>query len=457
MARSTKQDQVRELQRTLYRAAKADPGRRFHALYDKVSRRDVLERAWELVRANKGAAGIDRQTIANVEQYGVSRLLDALAADLRVGRWRPLPARRVFIPKPGREELRPLSIPTVRDRIVQTAVKLVIESVFEADFLPCSFGFRPKRSQHDALQVLIDQSWKGRRWVLETDIADCFEAIPHSGLMAAIEERISDRHLLKLLRAMLRAGVMADGAIHRDVTGTPQGGVISPVLANVYLHRLDRQWTECGRGVLVRYADDLVVLCHTKREAEAALAALRSILAEMGLQLKTAKTRIVHLTEGGEGLDFLGFHHRRVRGERGYRHLRFLARWPSREVMQRARDRIREITDSKRLRDPVEVIVQELNRFLRGWASYFRYGNSRLHFTRITTYALKRLALFVAKRHKRKSGYGMTVVAFVSPNRMGLVNLDGLVVTATSRASTCRAEPGASRRPDSLRPLSREC
>jgi RNA-directed DNA polymerase len=442
VARSIEQVKVRELQRTLYRAAKADPGRRFHALYDKVSRRDVLERAWELVRANKGAAGIDRQTIADVEQYGVSRLLDELAADLKHGRWRPLPARRVFIPKPGREELRPLSIPTVRDRVVQAAVKLVIEPVFEADFLPCSFGYRPKRSQHDALQVLIDQSWKGRRWALETDIADCFEAIPHSGLMAAIEERISDRNLLKLLRAMLRAGVMQDGAVHRDVTGTPQGGVVSPVLCNVYLHRLDRQWTERGRGVLVRYADDLVVLCHTKREAEAALAALRSILAELGLELKAAKTRIVHLREGGEGLDFLGFHHRRVRGERGYRHLRYLARWPSREAMQRARDRIREITDSKRLRDPVEVIVQDLNRFLRGWANYFRYGNSRLHFTRITTYALRRLALFVAKRHKRASGYGMTVVAFVSPNRMGLVSLDRLVVTP-SPFRDWRAKPNA--------------
>ena len=232
MARTTKQDQVRELQRTLYRAAKADPARRFHALYDKLSRKDVLERAWELVRANKGAAGIDEQTIADIEHYGVSRLLDELAADLKDGRWRPLPARRVFIPKPGQaEELRPLSIPAVRDRIVQAAVKLVIEPVFEADFLPCSFGFRPKRSQHDALQVLIDESWRGRRWALESDIANCFEAIPHSGLMSAIEERVWDRNLLKLLRATLRAGVMADGAVHREVTGTPQGGVVSPVLA----------------------------------------------------------------------------------------------------------------------------------------------------------------------------------------------------------------------------------
>ncbi len=363
MARTAKQDKVRELQRTLYRAAKADPGRRFHALYDKVYRRDVLERGWELVRANKGAAGVDHQTIVDVEEYGVARLLDELAADLKDGSYRSLPARRVYIPKPGRPtEQRPLSIPAVRDRVVQAATRIVIEPIFEADFLPCSFGFRPKRSQHDALQVLIDESWRGRRWAAETDVADCFGAIPHSGLMSAIEERISDRHLLKLLRAMLRAGVMEDGAVHREEAGTPQGGVISPCLCNVYLHRLDRQWTERGTGVLVRFADDVVVMCHNRREAEAALSALTAILAEMGLSLKQAKTRIVHLQEGGEGLDFLGFHHRRVRGERDYQHLRFLARWPSPEAMSRARNRIRELTGRNRTLLPEEVIVQEAQR-----------------------------------------------------------------------------------------------
>ena len=368
MARTAEQDKVRELQRTLYRAAKADPGRRFHALYDKVYRRDVLERAWELVRANRGAAGIDRQTIAAVEEYGVAHLLDELAADLKQGRWRPLPARRVFIPKPGRQERRPLSIPAVRDRVVQAATKIVIEAIFEADMLKCSFGFRPRRSAHDALQVLIDEAWRGRRWVAESDIANCFEAIPHSGLMAAVEERISDRHVLKLLRAMLRAGVMQHGAVTRSDTGTPQGGVLSPCLANVYLHRLDRQWAERGTGVLVRYADDLLAMCLTRQEAERALAALTAILAELGLELKPAKTRIVHLTEGGEGLDFLGFHHRWVRGNTPRsRHLYFLARWPSRQASQHARDRVREITDRSRLLVPVQTIVGDVNRFLRGW------------------------------------------------------------------------------------------
>jgi RNA-directed DNA polymerase len=181
-------DPVRALQHALYRAAKADPGRRFHALRDKINRRDVLERAWEDVRRNGGAAGIDGITVADVEQYGVSRLLDEVAAELREGRWRPLPARRVFISKPGTTEQRPLSIPRVADRVVQAAVKIVLEPVFEADMLPCSFGFRPRRAAHDALQVLIDESWRGRRWVVETDVANCFEAIPHQELIHAVED-----------------------------------------------------------------------------------------------------------------------------------------------------------------------------------------------------------------------------------------------------------------------------
>jgi group II intron reverse transcriptase/maturase len=427
MARTAKQDSVRELQRTLYRAAKADPGRRFHALYDKVYRSDVMGWAWELVRANKGAAGIDRQTIADAEEYGIARLLDELAADLKDGSYRPWPARRVFIPKPGSSERRPLSIPRVRDRVVQAALKTVIEPIFEADMLECSYGFRPRRSQHDALQVLIDEAWDGRRWVAESDVSDCFGAIPHDGLMSAIEERISDRHVLKLLRAMLRSGVMQDGAVTREVTGTPQGGVISPCLCNVYLHRLDRQWADRGHGVLVRFADDLLAMCRTREEAEAALAALRLILAELGLELKDAKTRIVHLEEGGEGVDFLGFHHRWVRANRA-KHVQFLARWPSRRAMQHARDRVREITARERLLLPVEDVVQDLNGYLRGWAGYFRYGNSARHFDTISNYAAHRVVSQVAKRHKRSRGYGWSVLAFQSPDRLGLIDLNGTVV-----------------------------
>ena len=429
MARTTKPDTVRELQRTLYRAAKADPGRRFHALHDKVYRSDVLERAWELVRANRGAAGIDKQTIADVEEHGVAKLLDELALDLKDGRWRPLPARRVFIPKPGREELRPLSIPAVRDRVVQAAVKIVIEPIFEADMLECSFGFRPGRSAHDALQVVIDESWRGRRWVAESDIANCFEAIPHEALMSAIEERIVDRHVLKLLRAMVRAGVLENGSVKRTGTGTPQGGVISPVLCNVYLHRLDRQWARRGTGVLIRYADDLLVMCRTEQEAKSALAALAMILGELELELKHAKTRVVHLREGGDGFDFLGFHHRYVRGNTARsRHITFLVRWPSRQAMQHARQRVREITARERLPLPVEDIVQDLNRFLAGWTGYFRYGNSAQFFDKIQLHAVNRLSIYVANRHQRNRRFGWWAVARQSPNHLGLIDLNGIIV-----------------------------
>jgi RNA-directed DNA polymerase len=236
MASTTARDKVRELQRTLYRAAKADRQRRFHALWDKVYRRDVLQRAWENVRKNRGAAGVDGITLAAVEEHGEGRLLDELATELREGSYRPQPGRRVWIPKPGTDERRPLAIPAIRDRVVQAALKIVLEPIFEADFLPCSFGFRPKRSPHDALQCLVDEAARGRRWVVETDIASCFEEIPRAGLERQLEARISDQSTLKLLRALLRTGVMEAGLVEHREAGTPQGGVISPLLANVYLH-----------------------------------------------------------------------------------------------------------------------------------------------------------------------------------------------------------------------------
>jgi group II intron reverse transcriptase/maturase len=415
------------LQHVLYRAAKADPGRRFHALFDKVHRRDVVQRAWEQVRRNRGAAGVDEVTIAAVEEYGVGRLLDEVVTELRERTYRPLPARRVFIPKPGSFERRPLSVPAVRDRIVQAAVRIVLEPVFEATFADCSFGFRPRRSVHDALQVLVDESWRGRRFVVEIDIANCFEAIPHDRLVRAVEERVSDQAVLRLLRVLLRAGVMEEGQVRRTVTGAPQGGVVSPLLANIYLHRLDRAWQSDRHGVLVRFADDAVVMCTTREQAEAALARLRLVLADLGLEPKESKTRIVHLAEGGAGFDFLGFHHRLVRGwTPRSRHLTFLARWPARKATQHARDRIRSITDRSRLLVPVEDIVRELNVFLRGWGGFFRYGNSARALGQIRNYALLRLAAFVSKRHGHRRNWGIRRVAY-APGNLGLINLEGTV------------------------------
>jgi RNA-directed DNA polymerase len=422
---------VRALQHTLYRTAKADPGRRFHALWDKVLRRDVLWRAWVMVRSNNGAPGVDRTTLAEIEQnYGARRLLGELASELAEGCYRPLPARRVLIPKPGTTEKRPLSIPAVRDRIVQAATKIALEPIFEADFLPCSFGFRPKRSAHDALQVVIDESWRGRKWVVETDIASCFEAIPKDRLIQAVEERVADQSVLKLLRVMLRAGVMEQGVVRHPDTGTPQGGVISPVLCNVYLHQLDRVWDTREHGVLIRYADDALVMCKSREQAEAALERLRSVLAELGLTLKEAKTRILRLQVGGEGFDFLGFHHRMVRsrGIRGRRGVEFLARWPSDQATHRARARITELTSRSRLRLPVEVIVEDLNGFLRGWGGYFRFGHSAIRFDKLMQHAIDRLARFIGKRHKRGRGFGLSVVAYRSPNRCGLLDLNGTVI-----------------------------
>jgi RNA-directed DNA polymerase len=432
------------LQHALYRAAKADPGRRFHALYDKIRRRDVLWRAWVAVRMNNGAPGTDKITLAAVEEYGVTRLLDELAAELREGRYRPMPARRVYIPKPGvRDEKRPLSIPSVRDRIVQAAVKIVLEPVFEADFLPCSFGFRPGRSAHDALQVLTDECARGRRWVVETDIASCFSAIPHEGLMEAVEERICDQPVLKLLRAMLRAGVMEDGQVRRTAAGTPQGGVISPVMCNVYLHRLDRAWDKCD-GVLARYADDLVVMCWSRSQAEAALERLTALLAGLGLEPKAAKTGIVHLEEGGGGFDFLGFHHRlvRSRGLNGKKPVTFLARWPADKAMQHARDRLRELTARRRLLLPPEVIAQDMNMFLRGWAAYFRYGHSARCLSKIRHYARMRLALFISKKHRRSRNFGWQVMLASSPGDLGLVSLYGITV-APRAGKPWRVKPNA--------------
>ena len=400
---NAEQDKVRELQVKLYLAAKRSPGRRFHALWDRIHRRDVLERAWQRVRENRGVAGVDRITITEIEGSGVGAFLDELVAELREQRYRPVPVRRVHIPKPGRSQTRPLGIPAVKDRVVQTAAKLVIEPIFEAGFRGCSFGFRPKRSAHDAMEVIRREAMSGRRWVIDADIRGFFDALDREILMDLVSERVSDRRVLKLLQAWLRAGVLDGATLTHPETGTPQGGVISPLLANVYLNALDRAWEDRhGRlGALVRYADDLVILCRTRAQAEAALAQLRALLAELGLELAEDKTRLVCVNEDGEGFDFLGFHHRMVDSfsKPGFR---FMARWPSARATQAAQQRIRELTDRRLLRLPPEDVVANLNRFLIGWGGYFRYGNSTRQFDKIDRYALARVARFLGARHHRR-------------------------------------------------------
>ncbi|MCI0409914.1 MAG: group II intron reverse transcriptase/maturase, partial [Acidobacteria bacterium] len=284
-------DQVRRLQRKLWCAAKRQPERRFHALYDRIHRSDVLWEAWKRVRRNRGAAGVDGVTLAAVEAYGVGRLLEELRHGLQAGKYRPQPVRRRYIPKAdGRQ--RPLGIPTVRDRVAQMAAKLVLEPIFEADFRASSYGYRPRRTATQALERIRETANRGHNHVLDADIRDFFGSLSHELLMRRVERRVSDRRVLKLLRNWLRAGVLEEGRTLETVSGTPQGGVISPLLSNIYLHFLDAVWErQCTHlGVLVRYADDFVVLCRTAKEAVEAERRMQLILERLRLELHPEKT-----------------------------------------------------------------------------------------------------------------------------------------------------------------------
>lgn len=384
---------TRKLQRTLYRTAKKQPERRFTSLYDKIYREDILEEAWKRVKENGGAAGVDHVSIIAVEVYGVERFLGEIKEELKSGTYRSDNVQRVHIPKPGQPgQTRPLGIPTVKDRVVQMATKLVIEPVFEADFLPCSYGFRPEKTPRMALNVIMSSFREGYHHVVDVDLKSYFDTIDHDLLMDLVERRIGDVRVLRLIRNWLKAGVVEEGKVENPVRGTPQGGVISPLLSNIFLHEVDRQWSgdhPAMAGVrLVRYADDMVLLARTEQEAQEAWELLKGQFATLRLTVNEEKSRLTTTTEG---FSFLGFEFRKK--------WRRVYMWPRHKSVTHIIERVSGIVRTTLLTTSLTEMIRILNPVLNGWCTYFRVGNSNRVFHQVDWMVREKLQIWMRRKH----------------------------------------------------------
>jgi group II intron reverse transcriptase/maturase len=350
---------------------------------------------------------VDQTTIADIEAYGVERVLSEIQQTLRAGGYRPQPVRRHYIQKSDGKQ-RPLGIPTVKDRVVQMAAKLVIEPIFEADFLPCSYGFRPKKSATQALEAIRESGNQGLNFVVDADLERFFDTIDQELLLRMVGERISDRRVVKLIRQWLEAGVMEDGTLRESLAGTPQGGVISPLLANIYLSAFDRMWqSECSHlGKLVRYADDFVILCGAESRAKEALRRVRLYMGQLRLRLHPEKTRVVDLRQGREGFTFLGCAIRKRRSIQRMPNRHFMQRWPAPKALKKIRVRVHELTDPRQTRtSDVVAVIDKLNPVLRGWGNYFRTGNADREFTALDDYVYDRLTRWQWRRGGQRSRF----------------------------------------------------
>ena len=414
MMTNNSKEKVRQLQNKLYLTAKKCSNRRFHALYDKVYRNDVLYEAWKRVKANQGSSGVDGITIEDVEARGVNRYLTGIQSELKSGTYRPLPVRRVMIPKPDGSQ-RPLGIPCVKDRIVQMATKIAIEPVFEADFKNCSYGFRPKRSAKQALEVVRKACNNKGYYVVDADIEKFFDNVNQDKLITLIELRISDRRILKLIRQWLKSGVLYGNILEISELGTSQGSVISPLLANIYLNTLDRLWEKYGliHGILVRYADDTVIICKNKKSANHALTLLQYIMGKLDLKLHPVKTKIVCMWDGKEGFDFLGMHHRRMTTEtRQGRTFQETYQYPSRKAMKKMKAAIKSNVNSRSLLVASEEdLIKNLNPKITGWKNYYTTKTSGKWMKALDWYIICTFTRWYNKKHQRRNR--MSKVGFV--------------------------------------------